>query len=261
MTNASCFRRIAVGTWGDPRDPTIYASFRVRMEAALSYLDEVRERTGKRVTVTHLVIRAAAEALRACPEANAHLRFRRVRRRNDADVSVLVLCGEHGQRDLASTTILAPNEKGVDRIADELAGAVEQIRTGAAPLERARRKLGRMPRLLMRAALAISSFLTSTLRLPLPGAGRATFGAAVVTSAGSLGIEQLWGPLVWWSKAVFVLAPGKIVDEPVVEQGRVVPGKVMWIGATFDHRIVDGVHVAEIGEALRRVLEAPAGAT
>ncbi|HYZ89401.1 MAG TPA: 2-oxo acid dehydrogenase subunit E2 [Myxococcales bacterium] len=259
MTVMSPFRRLATGTWGDPRDPAIYASFRVRMDDALAYLEEVRRMTGKDVTVTHLVIRATAEALRSCPEANSCVRWRRVERRQSTDVSALVLCGERGRRDLASLTVAAADQKSIERIADEVAEGVARIRDGTAPLERARRSLARVPRLLMRLALALSSFLTSTLRLPI--AGRSPFGAAVITSAGSLGIERLWGPLVWWSKAAFVLAPGKIVDEPVVEDGRVVPGKVMWIGATFDHRIVDGIHIAEIGEALRRVLEAPFSAT
>ncbi|HYV66512.1 MAG TPA: 2-oxo acid dehydrogenase subunit E2, partial [Myxococcales bacterium] len=135
MTRTSPFRRIAAGTWRDPRDPTIYATFRVRAEPALAYLEAVRRSTGLRISMTHLMIKAAGEALRACPEANSILRFGRVRRRETADVSVLVLCGERGARDLASAKIASADEKDLAGIAAELTGRVEEIRSGADPLE------------------------------------------------------------------------------------------------------------------------------
>jgi len=99
---ASPFRRIAVGTWDEPRDPTIYASFPIRMEPALAYLERQRAVTGRHLTVTHLVVKAAGEVLRACPEANTSLRFWMHRQRRSVDVSVLVSTGTKGARDLAS---------------------------------------------------------------------------------------------------------------------------------------------------------------
>ena len=54
-----------------------------------------------------------------------------------------------------------------------------------------------------------------------------------------------------------VLAPGSVVDEPVVEDGRIVAGKVLWLNCAFDHRVVDGTHIAEIAAVLIRVLGDP----
>src|SRR5207237_954096 len=45
------FRRIAVGPWDEPRDPTIYASFPIRMERTLEYLQRLRESSGVAVTL------------------------------------------------------------------------------------------------------------------------------------------------------------------------------------------------------------------
>lgn len=86
---------------------------------------------------------------------------------------------------------------------------------------------------------------------------RDPFGAAVVSSIGSLGLESALIPLVAYSAAPIVIAAGAVTDEPVVEGDKVVPGKVMRIGATFDHRIIDGSHAAVMVAAIRRTIEEP----
>lgn len=43
----------------------------------------------------------------------------------------------------------------------------------------------------------------------------------------------------------------------MVEDGKVVPGKVMNINATFDHRFIDGFHAGVLANTLREMLENP----
>src|SRR5258708_2404156 len=76
--NVSSFRKLALGTWRTVGDPSVYGTMEVRMDRALQYLSAFRERTGKRLTVLHLVARAMAEVLRQVPDANALLRWNRV---------------------------------------------------------------------------------------------------------------------------------------------------------------------------------------
>ncbi len=54
-----------------------------------------------------------------------------------------------------------------------------------------------------------------------------------------------------------ILAVGAVRDEPVVEDGAVVPGKVMTVTVSVDHRPVDGVVAARWLAALRELLEHP----
>ncbi|MEE8409696.1 MAG: 2-oxo acid dehydrogenase subunit E2, partial [Myxococcota bacterium] len=75
MKNISPFRKIAIGTWQTTYDPSIYGTMRIRMEKALEYIDKFREKTGRKLTITHMVAKAVANALQACPDANAVLRF------------------------------------------------------------------------------------------------------------------------------------------------------------------------------------------
>jgi pyruvate dehydrogenase E2 component (dihydrolipoamide acetyltransferase) len=54
-----------------------------------------------------------------------------------------------------------------------------------------------------------------------------------------------------------ILAVGALRDEPVVEDGAVVPGQVMTVTLSVDHRPVDGVIAARWLAALRELLENP----
>ena len=62
--------------------------------------------------------------------------------------------------------------------------------------------------------------------------------------------ESVDGVPIW-------IAPGMVVDEAVVQDGRVMPGRIMSINASFDHRFIDGYHAMILSRTLRRVLEHP----
>jgi pyruvate/2-oxoglutarate dehydrogenase complex dihydrolipoamide acyltransferase (E2) component len=53
------------------------------------------------------------------------------------------------------------------------------------------------------------------------------------------------------------IAPGAIKDAPVVEDGKVVVGKIMNVNATFDHRYIDGFHASVLANTLREMMENP----
>ncbi|MCB1149397.1 MAG: pyruvate dehydrogenase complex dihydrolipoamide acetyltransferase [Chlamydiia bacterium] len=55
-----------------------------------------------------------------------------------------------------------------------------------------------------------------------------------------------------------ILAVAGIRDEPVVEEGQVVPGKILRVTLSADHRIIDGAQAAEFLRTLKGLLENPA---
>lgn len=55
-----------------------------------------------------------------------------------------------------------------------------------------------------------------------------------------------------------ILAVGAIQDQPVVEEGKVVPGKILRCTLSADHRIIDGASAAEFLRTLKKLLESPA---
>lgn len=81
-------------------------------------------------------------------------------------------------------------------------------------------------------------------------------GATFTTSnLGMFGIEEFTAIINPPNSAI--LAIGEIRDEPVVEDGEVVPGKRMKVTLSCDHRVVDGATGAEFLRTVRSYLEEP----
>ena len=78
-----------------------------------------------------------------------------------------------------------------------------------------------------------------------------------VSNLGMFGIEEFTAIIN--PPNACILAVGAIREEPVVEDGEVVPGKRMKVTMSSDHRIVDGVSAAKFLNTLKRMLENPLG--
>ena len=81
-------------------------------------------------------------------------------------------------------------------------------------------------------------------------------GSITLTSLGPLG-GVVTTPVVNRPE-VAIIGPNKIVDTPVVQNGQVVVRKMMNISSSFDHRVVDGFHAAEMINYIKGLLEHPA---
>src|SRR5262245_8438018 len=95
-SDVSSFRRIAIGTWQDAYDPTVYGTLELRMDEAVRYVAEFRARTGRRLTISHLLAKAAAMALKECPDANAIMRWNRIYLRKRIGVFFQVVMSDEG---------------------------------------------------------------------------------------------------------------------------------------------------------------------
>lgn len=256
----SPFRKIALGTWTTTYDPSIYGTLRLRMDKAVDYIAKFREKHGKKLTVTHLVAKAIALALKECPDANGVLRWNRIYQRKGIDISMLVLMMADGKADLSSAKIADADRKSLAQIIDELDERAKKIRERKdKDLEKTRQSMRWIPFLFMNFFLKTVSFLCYTLNLDLRWAGlpKDPFGSAMVTSIGSIGLETAYVPLVPYARVPILVAPGEISDEPVVQDGKIVAAKIMNVNATFDHRLIDGAHAAVLSRVMREVIENP----
>jgi len=80
-------------------------------------------------------------------------------------------------------------------------------------------------------------------------------GSVTVSTLGMYGVEE-FAAIITPPQAA-ILAVGAVRDEPVVEDGAVVPGKLMTVTLSVDHRPVDGVVAARWLAALKELLEHP----
>jgi pyruvate dehydrogenase E2 component (dihydrolipoamide acetyltransferase) len=257
----SAFRKMAIGTWQNAYDPQVYGSLTLRMDEALRYLEAFRQQTGKKLTLSHMMAKAAAAVLEKMPDANAILRWNRIYLRQDIGVFFQVAMSDPrtGEIDLSGATIFQPEQKTLATIVDEFAEKVDKVRAGRDRKEGSRSLFKRIPFFFLNRALKIMSFLSYTLNLNLRWAGvpRDPFGSIMITNIGSLGLDEAYVPLVPYSRVPLLIAMGAVDEAPVVQDGTIVPAKVMKICATFDHRILDGAHAAVMARTLKEWMEKP----
>lgn len=262
LQKTSPFRKVAIGTWQTTYDPTVYGTMKIRMDEAERYVAAFREQKGRRLTITHLVTTAVARALSDCPEANAILRFNKIYLRKTVDISVLVVIpsGDGSKVDLSSAIVREADKLSLVEQIDTLEEQVGGIRTGKdKALAKSKSTIMKVPFIFMNLFLKLLAFLLYDLNLDLSrfGLPKNGFGGATVTNVGSLELDLAWVPIVPYSRTPIWLAPGQVMTEPVVEGDRVVPGRVMYLNASFDHRFIDGFHAMKLSRAVRRVLEHP----
>ncbi|HEX8698672.1 MAG TPA: 2-oxo acid dehydrogenase subunit E2 [Myxococcaceae bacterium] len=259
-TDISSFRKLAIGSWKTTYDPTVYGTLTVRMDKAMAYIEEFRQRTGVRLTVTHLMTKAMGEALRRCPEANALLRFNKIYVRKQVTISALVVQTDGGKVDLTSAKINDADTKSLFDIAQEMEEAVRKVRERRdVAMEKGKGTIQKIPYMFLNLFTWLIGFLMYTLNLDLSGLGmpKDAFGSIIITNVGSLGLDTAYVPLVPYTRVPIFVAPGAVKEAPVVEDGKIVVGKVMNINASFDHRFIDGFHAGVLANTLREMLENP----
>jgi|TARA_B110000914_G_scaffold225877_1_gene248017 pyruvate dehydrogenase E2 component (dihydrolipoamide acetyltransferase) len=81
-------------------------------------------------------------------------------------------------------------------------------------------------------------------------------GTVTISNLGAWGIES-FDAIVNPPQAA-ILSVGTIVEKPVVKDGTIVPGLLMNLGVSCDHRVVDGAVGAKFLSEIKRLLENPA---
>lgn len=257
----SSWRRLAVSSWGPVTDPQIYGLIDLDARAMLERIESERA-AGVHVTVTHLVGRGVAEALRRCPMANVVLRRRRLWQRASVDVFMHVSVpsddGDPAKAELSGVKIVGAEQLDLHGFVSETKRQIVGTRERKdQALDKTRASISRIPRRLIRSILLFSRWLTNDLNLDLSrfGVARDPFGSVLVTSLGMFGIETAFAPLYPIGGPPVLLTVGVIKQRAVVEDGEIVARPMLRIGGTFDHRTIDGFQIAQLAAALRQILE------
>lgn len=259
LENVSPFRRMAAGMWRAPQDPTIHGSMDVDATAALRFLEEHGRAHDTRLTVTHLVTRAVALALRELPDLNVKVRFGgRIEQRTTVDVFVTV--ATDGNRDLSGARLSRADDKSLVELAGELRARASRIREGEdASYRKSRSVFSRLPWWLARPATTLSDVLVNELHLDLAehGMPRDPFGSALITSVGMFGIDTAFAPLLPMARCPILILVPEVRPRPWVVGDRLEVRPVLRLCASFDHRLIDGAAAGRLAKILTELLASP----
>lgn len=257
------WRKIALATWHRPGDPSVYAAIEINamrlMEGQKRY--SANRGGAKAPTVTALVARATALTLARHPQINGLIRWGKTHTRESVSVFLQTAVDDEG-KELSGLAIHDAEKKSIEQFAQEIVEKSKAIRAGNDPaFKHAKASFALVPVFATRWLLDAMSFLFYTLNLDLTrfGLPRDPFGSVMVTSIGSLGLDEAFGPLVPYSRVPLLIAVGAIRERPVAIDGKIEIAPVLKICATFDHRFIDGVHGAKMVNTVRRLLETDEG--
>ncbi len=270
---ATKFRRLALGSWGAPNNPTIYGVLELNVERALEYLETLRGQTSEKLTITHFLGKMLAEVMRLHPELNCELRFGKFYPRTSVDLSFQVAIEDEGadlglkpRHDLSSGLSRDADRKSVIEIAKELNASARKIRAEHDPAFSGIKKISSLvPGFLQSAAVGILKWVISTLNLwsPLLGIPKNAFGSLMITNVGSLGLDFALPALFPPAGIPSIVAVGAIYKAPVYEtdeSGVVIKTRLerfVRLCGAFDHRYIDGLHASRIARDMRKFTEHP----
>jgi len=253
------WRAMAVHAWDAPRDPTVYGMLDLDATNALAYVEKLRIESGFKVTLTHLIGKAVAFAIAERPDVNAIIRRGRIYVRDSVDVFFQVAF--EGGENLAGCKVSDLDRKSVVDVARELAERAERIRTRKDhPTQQSARLLSRLPPVVTRAAMKLGERLTYDYDLDLSklGVPYDAFGSAMITNVAGFGLTVGQAPLFPPSRTPIILTIGAVRDAPTVVGGEICIRPILTIGASFDHRVLDGYQAGRMAKRFREVLEDPA---
>jgi len=265
LKKAVPFRKVAMGTWDTPMDPSVYGFVDIDMSASLKFLESYQQEQDVKISPMLLIAKAVAICLQERPEINGMIRFKRIYLRKHTRLFFQVNVPGDGndktkKANLSGCCIDDAETMSLKELHDAIQAAIGVVRRGEdKELNRGLAVMKLMPWSWAKFYIKFVSFLIYGLNLNLKifGFPKDPFGSVMITNIGSLGIDSALAPLCAYTRTPLLLTTGAVVDKPWVVDGEVKVRPVMNIGVTFDHRLIDGVHAAAIGKRFKQIFNNP----
>ena len=199
--------------------PEFTVTVEARVEQAVSMRQQLKDSVpgADKVTMTDFLVRACALALRKFPEVNSSWIEGRFHRKHAINIGLAVAPSQG--MGLLVPVVHDADLKDLVQISIESRQVIERARSGR------------------------------------PAEGDLSGATFSISNLGMFGVDEFVDIINPPEAAI--LAVGAIKDVPVIEDGRVVPGKVMRMTLSVDHRVFYGATAAQFMAEVRRLIENP----
>ncbi|MEU3555190.1 2-oxo acid dehydrogenase subunit E2 [Streptomyces fragilis] len=224
----------------------VFLDTEVDMTGVLAHRAAAAQEEDRRYSTVSYVLHAAGRVLARHPDANAAVRGGprrpRVARYPFVNGKVALDSTLEGRRVVLGAVVPDVHEAGLDEIQSHL----DRVRQGdpeRLPEFEGIRRLHRLPW-----AEARKQFRHAADSLALRPHVTGTF---AVTSLGHRAVDAFHS--VGGTTTTFGV--GRILDRPVVHEGRITVAPVMRLSLSFDHRVIDGAEAADVLTEVKEALE------
>jgi pyruvate dehydrogenase E2 component (dihydrolipoamide acetyltransferase) len=199
--------------------PEFTVTVEARVDEAVSMRQQLKDSVpgADKVTMTDMLVRACALALRKFPEVNSSWVDGRFQRKRAVNIGLAVAPSQG--MGLLVPVVHDADAKDLIQISIESRQVIERARSGR------------------------------------PNEGDLSGASFSISNLGMFGVDEFVAIINPPEAAI--LAVGAIKDVPVVEDGRIVPGKVMRMTLSVDHRVFYGATAAQFMAEVKRLIENP----
>ena len=265
LKDPSVFRKMAMGTWEVAKDPSVYGLIEIDLTNTLASLDAYQKKHNVKITPAHLVGKAVAYCMKRRPEINGMIRGKKIYLRENVALFYQVNIPGEGKDKIKKATLSGAvlheaENMTLAQIAGGLANKAKNLREGKdLEIKRNMELFKFIPWRLCGLYLDFVGWLMYGLNLNLSflGVAKDPFGSIMITNIGGLGIDIAWAPLVPYSRVPVLLAVGAITDKAWVVDKKVEVRPILPIGVTFDHRLIDGIHAAQMAQDFKNCFNEP----
>jgi len=199
--------------------PEFQVTVEARVDLAVSLRQQLKDSVpgAEKVTMTDFLVRAVALALRKFPEVNSSWVDGKFERKRSINIGLAVAPSQG--MGLLVPVVHDADMKDLVQISIESRQVIERARSGR------------------------------------PNEGDLSGATFSISNLGMYGVDEFVAIIN--PPEAGIIAVGAIKDVPVVEDGRIVPGKVMRMTLSVDHRVFYGATAAQFMAEVKRLLENP----
>lgn len=248
----SPWRKISLASWKPTGDSSCYCFEEIEVGQLLYVAQKFN------INLNTFVIKACSKSIKLHPEINSTVRSHHIYRRDDIAVFFHV-SSDVRQDDLSGILFEESQEVSLKNLNDEYLQKLNLAKLGKNQFSESKKIIGFLPSFFTKMVLSLFSFFAYRLNINLPifKMPKNSFGSVMLTSVGSLGIQEALCPIAPYTNIPMVISIGRICEIPWVENGEIKIRKVIKFGFTFDHRIMDGRHFSAFLATFKNLIQNP----
>lgn len=251
-------RKLVIATWTRPTEGNIFGKLLLDTTEVERYIEHLRQTTDEKITISHVVGKAAALALAQSPGLNGRILFGRYIPHQTVDITYLVAIEDGGN--LAKAKVANTDQKTLAEICRELREMAERLRSGQdESFKKSMGPLAVLPTWIIRPILGLTGWLASALGVEVKmfGVERFPFGSCVITNVGMFGLDEGFAPQTPFARVPIWVLVGAIKKQPVVIDDQIVIRPMLPVMATIDHRFLDGYQAGTMASVMREMFAEP----
>lgn len=184
-----------IASWSSPNDPHVYGKLELDISKVEEYIDKLSKKLNKKITITVYSLKLISIVLSKFPDLTCYIKYGKLNEKENIDLCCLVAVGEG--EDLCNAVINSCELKSIEQIHDELNDNAEKYRKKKNEDHNKKNVLANfIPNFILALLVQAFSYISSIgLSFKPFGVRSNEFGSCVITSIGSLGIEDGFPPI------------------------------------------------------------------